>query len=74
MLNLMRAGAIDGLSIGFRTEKSRTESTSGIRSILQADLWEISIVTFPMLPQARVSQVKKTDTAAAQPSAHHSKI
>jgi len=59
VLNLMRAGAIDGLSIGFRTEKSRTESTSGIRSILQADLWEISIVTFPMLPQARVSQVKR---------------
>ncbi len=59
VLNLMRAGAIDGLSIGFRTEKSRTESTSGIRSILQADLWDISIVTFPMLPQARVSQVKR---------------
>ena len=45
--------------LGFGQKKSRTESTSGIRSILQADLWEISIVTFPMLPQARVSQVKR---------------
>ncbi|MEP4293212.1 MAG: HK97 family phage prohead protease, partial [Rhizobiaceae bacterium] len=58
ILSLMRAGAIDGLSIGFRTRKSRTDRKSGIRSILEADLWEISIVTFPMLPQARVSQVK----------------
>ncbi len=58
VLNLMRAGAIDGLSIGFRTEKSRTDRKSGVRSILEADLWEISIVTFPMLPQARVAQVK----------------
>ncbi|NKB51654.1 MAG: HK97 family phage prohead protease [Rhizobiaceae bacterium] len=58
VLSLMRAGAIDGLSIGFRTRKSRTDRKSGIRSILEADLWEISIVTFPMLPQARVRQVK----------------
>ena len=58
VLNLMRAGAIDGLSIGFRTQKSRTDRKSGVRSILEADLWEISIVTFPMLPQARVTQVK----------------
>ncbi len=58
ILSLLRAGAIDGLSIGFRTEKSRTNRNNGIRSILQADLWEISVVTFPMLPQARVAQVK----------------
>ena len=30
----------------------------GVRRILEADLWEISIVTFPMLPGARVGQVK----------------
>ena len=58
VLSLMRAGALDGLSIGFRTRKSRTDRKSGIRSILEADLWEISIVTFPMLPQARVQQIK----------------
>jgi HK97 family phage prohead protease len=54
----MREGAIDGLSIGFRSEKARTEPRSGLRRLERIDLWEISIVTFPMLPQARVSAVK----------------
>lgn len=51
---LMRDGAIDGLSIGFRAERSRREPRSGIRRLERVDLWEISIVTFPMLPQARI--------------------
>ncbi|MCP5088320.1 MAG: HK97 family phage prohead protease [Rhodobacteraceae bacterium] len=59
VLNLMRSGALDGLSIGFKTKRSRTDKKTGIREILEADLWEISIVTFPMLPDARVTQVKQ---------------
>ncbi|SOC35592.1 hypothetical protein SAMN05892877_101433 [Rhizobium subbaraonis] len=55
---LMKSGALDGLSIGFQTVRSRTDRVSGVRRILEADLWEISIVTFPMLPSARVSNVK----------------
>jgi len=55
---LMKAGALDGLSIGFQTVKAKTDGKSGVRRILEADLWEISIVTFPMLPSARVSNVK----------------
>jgi HK97 family phage prohead protease len=55
---LMRDGAIDGLSIGFRSERARTEPRSGLRRLEKVDLWEISLVTFPMLPQARVSAVK----------------
>lgn len=58
VLSLMRAGALDGLSIGFRTVKGRTDPKSGLRRIEKVDLWEISIVTFPMLPEARVSAVK----------------
>ena len=58
VLELLRANAIDGLSIGFKTTKSRTDRSTGVRTILEADLWEISIVTFPMLPQARVENVK----------------
>jgi len=58
VLELMRAGAIDGLSIGFRTIRARTEKASGARHILEADLWEISVVTFPMLPSARIDAVK----------------
>ena len=58
VLALMRAGAIDGLSIGFRTVRGRTDAKSGVRSLLEVDLWEVSVVTFPMLPAARVSAVK----------------
>ncbi len=58
VLALMRAGAIDGLSIGFRTVKGRTDAKTGVRKLLEVDLWEISVVTFPMLPTARVSAVK----------------
>lgn len=58
VLELMRAGALDGLSIGFRTVKARKDPRTGVRRILKADLWEISVVTFPMLPEARVEQVK----------------
>lgn len=65
VLELMRGGALDGLSIGFRTVRARKDAKSGIRRIIEADLWEVSIVTFPMLPGARVQTVKE---AGALPS------
>jgi HK97 family phage prohead protease len=55
---LMRQGALDGLSIGFRTVRAKTDAKTGVRRIAEVDLWEISIVTFPMLPEARVAAVK----------------
>ncbi len=58
VLALMRAGAIDGLSIGFRTVRGRTDAKSGVRNLIEVDLWEVSVVIFPMLPAARVSSVK----------------
>lgn len=64
---LLRDGAIDGLSIGFRTRKSVADRTSGVRRLLELDLWEISIVTFPMQPRARASVVK----GAVPPSVRH---
>ena len=60
VLSLMREGAVDGLSIGFRTERATTDKKTGLRSLAKIDLWEISVVTFPMLPQARVSAVKRS--------------
>ncbi|WEK48491.1 MAG: HK97 family phage prohead protease [Candidatus Kaistia colombiensis] len=62
--SLMRAGALDGLSIGFKTVKARADRTAGIRRLVEIDLWEISVVTFPMQPDARVSSVKTTGLAA----------
>lgn len=58
VLALMRSGALDGLSIGFRAVKAKSDAARGVRRILEADLWEISVVTFPMLPGARVETVK----------------
>lgn len=42
---LMEAGAIDGLSIGYRTKDS--EWKDGNRYLKEVELWETSIVTFP---------------------------
>ncbi len=50
---LIEAGAIDGLSIGYRTVRA-TKNTTGGRLLSELELWEVSLVTFPMLPDARV--------------------
>jgi HK97 family phage prohead protease len=55
---LIGEGALDGLSIGFRVVEAR-KGAGGIRRLLRLDLWEISIVTFPMLPGARLGTVKR---------------
>lgn len=62
-LSLMRAGALDGLSIGYRTEIERRDPATGLRRLERVDLWEISLVTFPLLPQARVHAVKAVGLA-----------
>ncbi|MEL7114222.1 MAG: HK97 family phage prohead protease [Pseudomonadota bacterium] len=52
-LALIEAGAIDGLSIGYRTVKAQ-KNEKGQRLLSELELWEVSLVTFPMLPDARV--------------------
>jgi HK97 family phage prohead protease len=51
---LVQAGAIDGLSIGYRTVKAERNG-KGQRLLSELELWEVSLVTFPMLPEARVA-------------------
>ena len=53
-LALTQAGAVDGLSIGYRTVRAEKPPQGG-RKLIELDLWEVSLVTFPMLPVARVS-------------------
>jgi uncharacterized protein len=65
LLALLESGGLDGLSIGFKTIRSRNDRASGARQLLQVDLWEISLVTFPMLDGARVSTVKSAARARA---------
>ncbi|WP_172295830.1 HK97 family phage prohead protease [Pseudoruegeria sp. HB172150] len=50
---LLGAGAIDGLSIGYRTVRAEKDG-KGRRLLSELELWEVSLVTFPMLPGARV--------------------
>ncbi|MBA4352585.1 MAG: HK97 family phage prohead protease [Rhodobacter sp.] len=51
---LLAAGAIDGLSIGYRTLRAERDA-KGRRQLAEVDLWEVSLVTFPMLAEARVA-------------------
>ncbi|MFZ7090417.1 HK97 family phage prohead protease [Primorskyibacter sp. 2E233] len=64
---LIEAGAIDGLSIGYRTLKA-AKNDKGQRLLTELELWEVSLVTFPMLPSARVAS--KGDDLMAEDSLH----
>ena len=65
VLALMRAGAVDGLSIGYHVVRAEKDARRGARRLTELDLWEISVVTFPMLPEARISAVKRLVTPEA---------
>lgn len=54
LLALIEAKALDGLSIGYRTVRGRIDPQTRVRKLYQVDLWEISIVTFPLLHGARL--------------------
>lgn len=60
---LIENHAVDGLSIGFRTVRAQRDAKSGNRKLLEIDLWEISIVTFPMLDRARIAPAGEKSSA-----------
>ena len=63
---LLREGALGGLSIGFKTVRARKEKAAA-RTLIQVDLWEISVVTFPLLEAASVTGIGGgTDALAAR--------
>lgn len=53
---LMKAGAIGGLSIGYRTIESAPDGNA--RALKKLDLYEVSPVTFPMNERAKLTSVK----------------
>ena len=65
---LLAGAALSGLSIGYKTVKA--EKTSIGRRILEADLWEVSIVTFPMAPRAQVTFVGDPRPNTSPPNPH----
>tara|TARA_Y100001937_G_scaffold128504_1_gene205507 strand:- start:639 stop:1490 length:852 start_codon:yes stop_codon:yes gene_type:complete len=60
---LLKIGALDGLSIGYKADPNKQDydSRRRRRMLKEVDLMEISLVTFPMNPKARVSAVKAED-------------
>jgi HK97 family phage prohead protease len=55
---LMKMGAITGLSIGYKVRDDSWDRVTGVRTIKKADLFELSLVTIPMNDASRVSAVK----------------
>jgi HK97 family phage prohead protease len=56
---LLAEGALNGLSIGFRTVRAARQNTgtSSGRLLQQVELWEISVVTFPLLAGSQVTAI-----------------
>lgn len=54
----LQAKALRGLSIGFETVDAEHTSRGG-RKLKEVNLWEVSLVTFPMNQQAMVEAVKR---------------
>lgn len=54
--SLLKSGGIKGLSIGYRTRKA--DRVKGGRELKELELWEVSLVTFPMQIEASVDSVK----------------
>jgi hypothetical protein len=66
VLALMREGALDGLSIGFRTQRARKNRITGQRTLLEVELWEVSVVTFPLLKGSHVTAIGTKNDAARE--------
>ena len=62
---LLKSGAVDGLSIGFRVAESYVDKSSKVRIITDLDLYEISLVTYGANPEAQVTSVKYAEKDAS---------
>ena len=61
---LVEEGAVSGLSIGYRTRRASPRASGG-RILTDIDLWEVSVVAFPMLRSARITQIGDTSETNA---------
>jgi len=57
-IRFIREGAVSGLSIGYRVRR-KVASPQG-RILTELDLWEVSVVAFPMQRSARITQIGDT--------------
>lgn len=61
--DLLRAGALNGLSIGFRARGDK-RAANGVRVLTDIDLAEISIVGLPSAGRARITSVRSFGNGA----------
>lgn len=64
--DLIEMGGIEGLSIGYRTQEYEMDAEKGIRKLTKLDLWETSVVTFPMNEMAGIYAMKAEDITQRQ--------
>ncbi|WP_419813840.1 HK97 family phage prohead protease [Glacieibacterium sp.] len=57
---LLKVGAIDGLSFGYRVRASVPDRARGVRVLTDLELLEVSLVTFPMQSRARVIAIQSS--------------
>ena len=62
--SLMAQGAVTGLSIGYNAVKELIDSETGIRQLLEVNLWEISPCVFQSCPDTVVDDVKSKEPGA----------
>lgn len=55
---LIKLGALTGLSIGYTTRKYEIDKEKDVRLLTDIQLWEVSPVTFPANSEARITGVK----------------
>jgi HK97 family phage prohead protease len=58
VLALMKDGVLSGLSVGFELLANGFEYRDGVRVLKALKLWEASVCSFPMNPDALVTDVK----------------
>jgi len=63
---LLAGRAVDGLSIGYRVRRATLDPRTRIRRLLEIDLLEVSLVTFPMQPHARVNRLQLVNPPAQE--------
>lgn len=72
VFELMKMGALDSMSIGYRLTPDgyKYDDKNKRRVIKEVDLMEVSMVTFPMNPKAKITKVKLAEMDAREIEAY----
>lgn len=70
-LTLLKDGALDGLSIGFKVVSSSRDEYTGRRTLTDVELLEVSIVSWPANDAARISEVRTASLGGPQAHEFH---